>query len=219
MRFILASGSPARLATLRAAGVEPEVVVSGVDEESIRATSVPKLVAALAEVKARAVAAELHRPTATTPADALVLTDALVLANALVLGCDSLLELDGQPLGKPGDAATATNRWRQLRGRSAKLHTGHALLRVDDGEVTARRVEVGSTEVHFADVTDAEIADYVATGEPLEVAGAFTIDGRGGWFIERISGDHHNVVGLSLPVLRRMLAEIGFGIADLPRPG
>ncbi|SDJ49497.1 septum formation protein [Frankineae bacterium MT45] len=200
MRFILASGSPARLATLRAAGVEPEVIVSGVDEDSIRATSVPKLVAALAEVKARAVAST-------------------IAADALVLGCDSLLELDGEPLGKPGDAETATARWQSMRGRSAQLHSGHALLRVTDGEVTDHRVEVGSTVVHFADVTDAEIADYVATGEPLQVAGAFTIDGLGGWFIERIEGDHHNVVGLSLPVLRRMLSEVGYGIGDLPGRG
>jgi septum formation protein len=179
---------------LRAAGVEPEVVVSDVDEDAVHAASVPELVAALAEAKARVVAGR-------------------VPAAGLVLGCDSLLELDGVPLGKPGSAQQATLRWRQLRGREAVLHTGQFLLDVGTGGAAAA---VASTTVRFADPSDAEIDAYVATGEPLAVAGGFTIDGRGGWFVDGVDGDHHAVVGLSLPVLRRMLAQLGYAIADLP---
>jgi septum formation protein len=205
MRFILASGSPARLATLRAAGVEPEVLVSGVDEDSIRATSVARLVTALAEVKARAVVRTLLKRSAHD--------------TALILGCDSLLELDGVALGKPGTAIEATTRWQQMRGRTAQLHTGHALLAIAHGETTHVSVKVATTSVTFADVTDEEIVRYVGTGEPLQVAGAFTIDGLGGWFIERVEGDHHNVVGLSLPLLRLMLAEVNVSVTDLPGTG
>lgn len=192
MRFVLASASPARLATLRAGGVEPEVVVSDVDESAITAPSVAELVGLLATAKARAVAARLG-------------------AAALVLGCDSLLELDGVPLGKPGTPDEATRRWHLQRGRSGVLHTGHTLIAADGREIT----EVGSTTVRFADVTDAEITAYVDTGEPLQVAGAFTVDGLGGWFVEAIEGDHHNVVGLSLPLLRRMLGRLGLSLTDL----
>ena len=199
MRFVLASASPARLSTLRSAGVEPEVMVSGVDEDSIRATSIPRLVGALAEVKARAVAAQVD-------------------GAALVLGCDSLLELDGQPLGKPADAAGAVARWRLMRGHAGVLHTGHALLHVESGAVVGEVHESASTTVRFADVTDREIDTYVGTGEPLCVAGAFTIDGLGGWFIESVHGDHHNVVGLSLPLLRRMVHNLGFGLEQLGYP-
>jgi septum formation protein len=199
VRFVLASRSPARLATLRAAGVNPEVIVSGIDEDSIRATSSVRLVRALAEVKARAVSGELD-------------------GDAVVLGCDSMLDLDGQTLGKPGGAAEAASRWRALRGRTGTLHTGHALLQVVDGDVVGHLIESAATSVAFADVTDAEIEQYVATGEPLDVAGAFTIDGLGGWFIESICGDHHNVVGLSLPLLRRMLAGFGLALSDIGYP-
>ena len=127
------------------------------------------------------------------------------VASGVVLGCDSMLEFDGEVVGKPGDAATATARWRAMRGKSGVLHTGHWLVdhrAGGPGEVGA----TASTVVHFADLSDAEIDAYVATGEPLQVAGAFTIDGLGGPFIERIEGDHHTVVGLSLPLLRRLLA-------------
>jgi septum formation protein len=198
VRFVLASASPARLATLRAAGVEPEVIVSGVDEDAITAGSPALLVQALADAKAAAVA---------TP---------LTGAPALVLGCDSLLELDGIAFGKPGSAAEAVQRWHRMRGRSGFLHTGHCLIDTGNGDRLSR---TASTEVHFADVTDDEIEFYVASAEPLQVAGAFTIDGLGGWFVEGVQGDHHNVVGLSLPLFRRMLAELGYGIARLPVRG
>jgi len=196
VRFVLASASPARLSTLRAAGVQPEVIVSGVDEDAIAADSGPDLVQALATAKAQAVAGRLT-------------------GDLLVLGCDSMLEFDGRVVGKPGSVDEAVDRWRQLRGRTGVLHTGHALLELRDGSVRTAAA-VASTEVRFAQLSDDEIEAYVGTGEPLKVAGAFTIDGLGGWYIESIVGDHHNVVGLSLPLLRRMLLELGHGVADLP---
>lgn len=139
-------------------------------------------------------------------------------AHPLVLGCDSVLELDGEVHGKPADAAEAVARWHRMRGRSAVLHTGHWL--VDDrdevdGGTAATFGLVASTLVSFATVTDEEIEAYVATGEPLHVAGAFTIDGLGGPFVTSIEGDPHNVVGLSLPLLRELLAEIGVAWFDL----
>jgi len=197
VRFVLASASPARLRTLRSAGLAAEVIVSGVDEDAITAGSARELVQLLADAKAEAVA----RLVADGP--------------ALVLGCDSLLEFDGVALGKPADPAEAEARWRQMRGGRGVLYTGHRLIDVARGRRASAAV---ATTVHFADVSDAEIAAYCASGEPLQVAGAFTIDGLGGWFVEAIEGDHHNVVGLSLPALRGMLAELGHQLADLGYP-
>jgi septum formation protein len=195
VRFVLASASPARLATLRRAGVDPEVIVSGVDESQVTADSTSELVAELADRKARAVADSLD-------------------GRALVVGCDSMLELDGAPLGKPGDPDTAAARWRAMRGRTGVLYTGHALIDTAGPAVSA----TAATTVRFADVSDAEIAAYVCSGEPLAVAGAFTIDGLGGWFVESIGGDPHNVVGISLPLLRRMLADLGHDLAAIGYP-
>jgi septum formation protein len=195
-RFVLASASPARLETLRRAGLEPEVVVSGVDEDAVSAATTAELVAVLAEHKAHAVAAQVQAP-------------------AIVLGCDSMLELDGQPHGKPGTVAAAADRWRQMRGRTGVLHTGHCLIDVGAGRSLTRSV---ATEVSFGDITDAEIDAYCATGEPVAVAGAFTVDGLGGWFVDGVAGDHHNVVGVSLPVVRAMLLEIGHGLGDVGYP-
>ncbi len=199
MRFVLASASPARLRTLRGAGVEPEVIVSGVDEEALSASTPAELVQVLATAKALEVAGRI--------AD-----------SALLLGCDSMLELDGSALGKPASAEEAVLRWKAMRGRSGVLHTGHTLVSVQAGVVVGQVERVASTEVRFANPSDAEINSYVASGEPLQVAGAFTIDGLGGWFIESIVGDHHNVVGLSLPLLRLMLAHLDHAITDLPAP-
>jgi septum formation protein len=191
--LVLASASPARLATLRAAGVHPSVMVSGVDESVVSGLPAAELALRLAELKCDAVA--------DTTSD-----------GSLVLGCDSVLDLDGEALGKPDDPEVAVRRWQAMRGRSGVLRTGHCLR---DTSAGTRAAATASTVVHFADVTDAEIAAYVATGEPLQVAGAFTIDGLGGAFVTGIEGDHHNVVGLSLPLLRDLLGELGHAWTDL----
>jgi septum formation protein len=196
-RLVLASASPARRALLKAAGIDAEVLVSGVDESVIEAEDAYTLSLALARMKARTVAARM-------PAQ----------PGVLILGCDSVLAFDGAVLGKPADAAEATKRWQAMRGRSGVLHTGHHLTELVGGR---QAEEVGTTVVHFGDVTDEEIEAYVATGEPLQVAGAFTIDGRGGAFVERIEGDSGNVIGLSLPMLRRLLGELDIAVMDLWR--
>lgn len=194
IRFVLASSSPARLATLRTAGVVPQVVVPDVDEDAV-------------------LAAAVEERGKLTPAESALLlgrakAEAVRDGGALVLGCDSVLELDGQAYGKPTNAAEAVDRWRSMRGRSGVLHTGHWLVDHRDETGTRSAGDVASTTVHFADLTDEEIEAYVATGEPLRVAGAFTIDGLGGPFVTGVEGDHHAVVGLSLPLLRTLLAEL-----------
>jgi len=193
--LVLASASPARLATLRSAGLDPLVIVSGVDESQLDGLPPAELALQLAELKCATVAVRDDLP-----------------APALVLGCDSVLELDGEALGKPADAAEAERRWRAMRGRSGVLHTGHCLRETSGHRVAAA---TASTTVHFADVTDEEIAAYVATGEPLHVAGAFTVDGLGGAFVTGIEGDHHNVVGVSLPLVRDLVAELGHSWTSL----
>ena len=198
VRLILASASPARLATLRSAGLSPEVLVSGVDETAVTASSVPDLVIRLARLKAETAAARVDHDQQTT----------------IVIGCDSLLELDGTAYGKPGSPAEAIDRWHRMRGSSGVLHTGHHVVLRRAGQQRSDSA-VASTTVHFADLTDAEITAYVATGEPLAVAGAFTIDGLGGAFVSGIEGDHHNVVGISLPLLRILLAELGVAWSSL----
>ncbi len=187
-RLVLASQSPARLATLRSAGLDPEVVVSGVDESRVTTSDPAELSVQLARLKAQAVADRLDGPP------------------ALVVGCDSVLELDGEIHGKPGSAEVAVRRWQAMRGRSGVLHTGHCVIDTADGRQVARAAR---TVVHFAEPSDAEIAAYVATGEPLQVAGAFTLDGLGGAYVTGIEGDPHTVVGIGLPLLRTMLAELG----------
>lgn len=195
-RLVLASASPARLKVLRAAGIEPEVRVSGVDEEAVTAPDPAALVLTLARAKAAA---------AVRPDD----------DDLLVLGCDSLLDLDGVAYGKPATAAEATARWALLAGRSGVLRTGHALLSVRSGAVDREVTTVASTEVRFGRPTEAELAAYVASGEPLQVAGAFTVDGLGGWFLDGLDGDPGTVIGLSLPALRELLAQLGRSPTDL----
>lgn len=191
IRLVLASASAGRLATLRSAGLSPEVVVSGVDEDHVTAASPAALAEELATRKCRAVGARLD-----------------VTGPTVVVGCDSVLELGGVAHGKPGDAATAVRRWEEMRGRSGILHSGHCVQVLGDGELR-ERLAVGSTVVHFAELSDAEVAAYVGTGEPLHVAGAFTISGLGGPFVRAIEGDPSNVVGLSLPLLRVLLNQLG----------
>ena len=193
MRLILGSSSPARLATLRNAGVTPEVVSPDVDESRTSALSASALTAELAELKGQAVIAKI--------ADT-------VDGPTAVLACDSMLEIEGKVYGKPGTEQAAVLRWYRMRGRQGVLHTGHYVAVIREGIINSN-VRVASTVVTFADLTDAEIAAYAATGEPQKVAGAFTIDGVGGPFITHIEGDPHNVVGLSLPLVRQMLLDMG----------
>ncbi|MEO3743845.1 Maf family protein [Plantactinospora sp. B5E13] len=234
-RLVLASASPARRKLLQAAGIEPEVLVSGVDESQVDHSTPEALSLTLARLKAQAVADRLDPSIAggtagssggtagsssgetagassgnsTAPANG---GTANGQPHTLVLGCDSVLAFDGEILGKPADADEAVRRWRNMRGRSGVLHTGHSLVDLNTGQEVGR---VAGTAVHFAAVTDDEIEAYVATGEPLYVAGAFTLDGLGGPFVERIDGDPGTVIGLSLPLLRGMLAEFGVRITDL----
>lgn len=195
VRLILASQSPARLATLRAAGIDPEVIVSGVDESAITDTDPAGLALALAELKARAVADQVAADPSPAP--------------TVVVGCDSVLELNGDSYGKPHDPQVAFERWQQMRGNSGVLHTGHFLIKIIGGRAVHTSGRGAATVVHFADLSDAEIEAYVGTGEPLAVAGSFTLDGLGGPFVTGIEGDPHNVVGISLPLVREMIIAAG----------
>ena len=192
VRLILASASDARLRTLHRAGLDPEVIVSGIAEDVERADGVRELTARLAQLKAEAVSARIDHGPGTT----------------IVIGCDSMLELDGMGYGKPETPVEAVRRWQQMSGRFGLLHTGHYVM-LHQGRAISTRSAVASTLVHFAELADEDIEAYVASTEPLQVAGGFTIDGLGGPFISGIEGDHHNVVGLSLPLLRSMLSELG----------
>lgn len=192
--FVLASGSAGRLRVLRGAGIDPEVVVSGVDEATDGQMDAATMVKLLAERKASAVSA--RRP------------------DALVLGCDSMLDLDQKAFGKPASPEQAAQMWARMSGREGTLFTGHCLIEPGGG----RRVRgVGRTVVRFGTPSDAEVAAYVASGEPMAMAGAFCLEGRGAPFVDGIDGDPSNVIGLSLPLLRRMLADLGVSITDLWR--
>ena len=193
--FVLASGSRSRLRLLRDAGMDPEFVVSGTDESAQDGLATADLVAELAERKAAAVAS--LRP------------------RALVLGCDSLLDLDGVSFGKPASAGEVAGVWRLLSGRAGTLCTGHCLI---DGPSGRRVRAVARTVVRFGTPDAEELAAYVATGEPFTLAGAFSLEGRSAPFVDGIDGDPSNVIGLSLPLLRRMLADLGRSVTDLWRP-
>ena len=198
MRLILASQSPARLSVLRSAGVEPVVRVSGVDEDALVASlddpTPEETVVALSAAKAEAVEHD---------------------DECVVVGCDSMLLFEGELVGKPGTAEVARERWRRVAGKSGVLITGHTVLRVSGGVVVDRASAAESTTVRFGTPTDEELEAYLATGEPLHVAGGFTIDGLGGWFIDGIEGDHTSVIGISLPLTRRLLGRLGVPVSAL----
>ena len=235
-RVVLASASGTRLAVLRAAGLDPEVVVADLDEDALLAALPPgppaEQVAALAAAKAQVVAGRLADPRrgpGQGPAGRPAPGARSGFEPVVVIGCDSMLELDGRLLGKPHTPEVAAARWRELSGATAVLHTGHAVHLLDTAADTADRpttaadtadrpttvLATRSTTVRFADVTADEAAAYVATGEPLEVAGAFTLDGYGGWFVDGIEGDPSNVLGISLPLLRILLARVGVAVHQL----
>jgi len=209
VRLVLASASPARLGVLRAAGADPLVEVSDVDEDALLAAhpdaEPARKVTLLAAAKAAAVAGRI---AAEHP-------------DALVVGCDSMLHVDGELVGKPGDPDTARRRWLSMAGRTGELLTGHAVLLLAGGAVAKEAEGHAVTGVRFADPTPQELTAYLGTGEPLNVAGAFTLDGFGGWFVDGIDGDPSNVIGISLPLLRRLLGGIGVSVVDLwhPRSG
>ncbi|TCO65600.1 Maf family protein [Actinocrispum wychmicini] len=202
MRFVLASASPARLGVLRQAGIDPIVQVSGVDEEAVTAAlpdaTHQELVTALAEAKAEAVVDLVARDH----------------PDSVIVACDSMLSLNGEILGKPGTPERARERWADMAGNAGDLLTGHAVIRLTGGAVSGSVAGWESTVVRFDKPTAAELDAYIASGEPLDVAGAFTIDGRGGWFVESIDGNASSVIGISLPLTRRLLTEVGVSVAD-----
>jgi septum formation protein len=192
--FILASASPARRRLLQTAGIVPIVYASDFDESQIQVTDADVLVRTLAQGKAGAVAPQF--------------------TGSLILGCDSVLALNGEIYGKPADAAEAIARWQKMRGQTGELYTGHALIDQRQNKILVR---AQVTRVNFAAVSDRQIAAYVATGEPMHCAGCFALEGQGGLFIDKIDGCHSNVIGLSLPLLRQMLADLGYDAIDFWR--
>ncbi|MGA4508336.1 Maf family protein [Propionibacteriaceae bacterium G1746] len=192
MRLILASKSPARKETLRRAGLRPEIIVSGIDEDAVTADKPSDLAQVLAQLKAESV---MERLAITAP--------------TALIACDSVLEFNGQVHGKPGTAEAAISHWYRIRGQRGVLHTGHFVAVWDEVGAPRTMNRLASTVVTFADLTDAEIAAYAATGEPQRVAGGFTTDGYGGAFVTSMQGDPHNVVGISLPLVRQMLLDLG----------
>lgn len=206
-RVVLGSASTGRLRVLRSAGIDPLVVVSGVDEDAVAAglgagAGPAEVVNALARAKAQAVCADL---------------DAAVSADCVVIGCDSMLYVDGSLSGKPGTPEQARLQWSSMAGRTGELFTGHCLVRMRAGAVVGSEAAAAVTGVRFGVPTPDELAAYVATGEPLGVAGAFTLDGLGGWFVDGVDGDPSNVVGLGLAVTRRLLEALGVAVAELWR--
>jgi septum formation protein len=204
-RVVLASASPGRRNVLRQAGIDPLVIVSGVDEDAVVAalaadTAPGQVTAALAAAKADAVAKSL---------------DTAVAADCVVIGCDSMLYYDGQLRGKPESPAAARRQWQLMAGRTGELHTGHCLIRLHANDIVYQGTETSVTAVHFSTPSPDELDAYIASGEPLAVAGGFTLDGLGGWFIGGVDGDPSAVIGLGLPLTRRLLRDAGLSLADL----
>jgi septum formation protein len=204
-RVVLGSASSGRLRVLRSAGIDPLVVISGVDEDSIVArlgsdAEPGAVVTTLAQAKADAV---------------LQVLDRAVAADCVVIGCDSMLYVDGHLSGKPGTPEQAARQWNSMAGRDGLLHTGHCVIRVLHGAAVQHASQADVTRVRFSTPTATDLAAYLATGEPLAVAGAFTLDGLGGWFVDGIDGDPSNVVGLGLAVTHRLFNDVGLAIGDL----
>ena len=204
-RIVLGSASPGRRKVLRQAGIDPLVVVSGIDEDAVIALLDPN--ASPADVTTALAIAKAERVAETL--------EGAVTDDAVVIACDSMLYSDGRLHGKPTSIEAAKRQWLSVGGRSGRLYTGHCVLRMRDGLILQRESETGVTTVHFAMPSPADLDTYVASGEPLHVAGGFTIDGLGGWFVDRIDGDPSNVIGLSLPLTRELLARVGLSIAPL----
>ncbi|ORB85842.1 septum formation inhibitor Maf [Mycobacterium kansasii] len=204
-RLVLGSASPGRLKVLRQSGVEPLVLASGVDEDMVIEGLQPDaspgtVVAALARAKAEHVAASL---------------DGTVAGDCVVVGCDSMLYLDGRLCGKPQSVDHARRLWHSMSGRSGQLHTGHCVIRLRNAEIVDSLAETAISTVHFATPSPDDLEAYLASGEPLRVAGGFTLDGLGGWFVDGVDGDPSNVIGLSLPLLRSLLQQLGLSVAAL----
>jgi septum formation protein len=203
-RVVLGSASTGRLSVLRNAGVDPLVVVSGIDEDAViaaHAKSAPaEIVSAVANAKADHVVGRLEPQIA---------------ADCVVIGCDSMLLLDGRLCGKPGTAEAARTQWHRMAGKSGELLTGHCALRLQNGAVNGRQSETAITTVHFGVPIDSDLDAYIDSGEPLAVAGGFTLDGLGSWFVAGIEGDPSNVIGLSLPLLRGLLQRMDISVAEL----
>jgi len=204
-RLVLGSASPGRLKVLRQAGVDPLVIVSGVDEDAVAAglgpeASPQEVVCALAEAKAAQVAGELTSNIA---------------ADCVVIGCDSMLYIDGRLCGKPQSAAEARQLWQSMAGRAGILYTGHCVIRLLDHKIVYSGSEPSNTTVHFGRPSPDDLEAYLASGESLRVAGGFTLDGLGGWFIDGVDGDPSAVVGIGLPATRSLLGRAGLSIAAL----
>ena len=192
MQLVLASASPARLRLLRRAGIEPVVCKSGFDESQVQVSEPSELVTELATAKAKTVAQ--------------------YYTDSLILGCDSVLVVEGEIYGKPENETLAIALWQKMRGKQGELYTGHTLIDQKQDQILVR---YGLTTVYLSWISDRAITDYVATGEPLYCAGGFALEGRGGLFVEKLEGCHSNVIGLSLPLFRKMLGELGYGMTDL----
>jgi septum formation protein len=203
-RVVLGSASPGRRKVLRQAGIDPLVVVSGVGEDAIVSrlsdASPGELTAALATAKAERVAGSL---------------DPSVAADCVVIGCDSMLYCGGELRGKPASGDEAKRLWETMAGRTGHLHTGHCVIRMRDNEIVHQSAETIVTAVHFATPSARELDAYIASGEPLKVAGGFTLDGLGGWFVDAVDGDPSSVIGISLPVTRRLFERAGLSIPEL----
>ncbi|WP_204079338.1 Maf family protein [Mycobacterium riyadhense] len=207
-RLVLGSASLGRLKVLRQAGIDPLVIVSGVDEDIVTAglgpdASPAEVVSALALAKAAQVTGTLGGP------------QSIVAADCVVVGCDSLLYIDGRLCGKPQSVDDARHQWRSMAGRAGQLYTGHCVIRLLDNRTVNHEAETSITTVHFGSPSAADLEAYLASGEPLRMAGGFTLDGLGGWFIDGVEGDPSNVIGLSLPLLRSLLHRAGLSLAAL----